>query len=534
MVVAAGVLVPPLCLDRRMGDTPHMPGLSMPNPSAVQGLCLSLLALSALPALSAQTKEESSRRLFSLLTGKRLPVNTSAAQLSFDAGPNGVLYRWSDLRPDEPALSLGLGIPWPADEFLKRYQNLRHRHGDYNDFINDDPGLYYLLSLAVSLHERSRALNHPPIETALSLVQALPYAAREDYQQYATETILRGEGDCSDKSVLFAAFTAAWQIPTAFLLFPETKKHEAHLAVGVSAGGRYPTNYSFEGRPYSYCETTSIYWSIGEVPEDFEDERPIFLPAKLIIGMDNEKYLAWYRAQRQERSALVAYYFMTGLTPEATADLFKALQVEVFRAYFSIVPAIGKAAIETVAEPGRELGEAIAGAFAKGFAATIAFNAVVGVDTELTLLASLLSEASDDELRNLLDGRSISDVLPEEKIARLRERAERCLRASVETWFECWYGLLEGAGGGTLSRTDANALDIRKKLESLPSSVASDNEWITRVWTRARLRELAACMEAPAFSGEAKSAFTRSTPLAATGATPPLVARLIKLLDEKQ
>jgi transglutaminase-like putative cysteine protease len=107
------------------------------------------------------------------------------------------------------------------------------------------------------------------IELALAFSQTMTYrydnetAGADDYWRFPVETLYVRLGDCEDKSFLFAAIVEAMGFDAVCLVFPD------HLAVGVACPGAYGTYYDKFGSQYYYCETTSIGWTLGEIPESY-------------------------------------------------------------------------------------------------------------------------------------------------------------------------------------------------------------------------------------------------------------------------
>lgn len=107
------------------------------------------------------------------------------------------------------------------------------------------------------------------IELALAFSQTMTYrydnetAGADDYWRFPVETLYVRMGDCEDKSFLFAAIVEAMGYDAVCLAFPE------HLAVGVDCPGAYGTYYDKFGSQYYYCETTSLGWTLGEIPESY-------------------------------------------------------------------------------------------------------------------------------------------------------------------------------------------------------------------------------------------------------------------------
>ncbi len=100
---------------------------------------------------------------------------------------------------------------------------------------------------------------------------------QEEYWRFPIETLVDGHGDCEDSSVLFASIIENLDFD-AVLLFYIIDDDIGHLATGVS-DITVPSGYfvSYLDKDYYYCETTSIGFTAGEIPNDIADD-----PEKII------------------------------------------------------------------------------------------------------------------------------------------------------------------------------------------------------------------------------------------------------------
>ena len=123
----------------------------------------------------------------------------------------------------------------------------------------------------------------------LAFVQELPYrfdieaTGYDDYPKTAIETLVEGEGDCEDTSILLASILRQMGFEVALILpLPRTPKEQGHAAVGVKgnfAGYRYTYNES----NYYYCETAhnlprGYYFTVGELPKDYQNTPAVVMP----------------------------------------------------------------------------------------------------------------------------------------------------------------------------------------------------------------------------------------------------------------
>jgi hypothetical protein len=112
---------------------------------------------------------------------------------------------------------------------------------------------------------------------ALSFAQHFPYRLDQDskgipdYWRYPIETLVDGEGDCEDMSILAAAILRRMGHTVAIF----TTDDHAALAVSAPPGLLTGQYVELNGRRFYYCETTSEGWKVGELPPgvNFEDLR---------------------------------------------------------------------------------------------------------------------------------------------------------------------------------------------------------------------------------------------------------------------
>lgn len=114
------------------------------------------------------------------------------------------------------------------------------------------------------------------ISNALAFAQSVEYVSdlestgHDDYWKYAIETIYDQVGDCDDSAILAAAVLHRMGYQVA-LLFPPS-----HAAVGVAVPEAVSGHFiEHAGVRYFYCETTADGWSVGELPERYDEVGPI-------------------------------------------------------------------------------------------------------------------------------------------------------------------------------------------------------------------------------------------------------------------
>lgn len=144
-------------------------------------------------------------------------------------------------------------------------------------FISANDSLIMSIAAQLSdLKDRAGLDRSGEANMVLSFVQTIPYAfdnatyGSEDYWAYPVETLYHGQGDCEDKSFLYASIMEDLNYDCALLFFSD------HVAVGVAfdkiPGGTY---YTVNGVNYYYSETTTIGWTVGEKPDDYGDSHVI-------------------------------------------------------------------------------------------------------------------------------------------------------------------------------------------------------------------------------------------------------------------
>lgn len=114
------------------------------------------------------------------------------------------------------------------------------------------------------------------IEFLIDFVQNLPYipddvsTGYDDYTKRHIETLVDGGGDCEDSSLMLASLllSESFYYDTALLLLP------GHAALGVKGSDDIAGTY-FEkgGTRYYYIETTGRGWNVGEIPDEYRNEK---------------------------------------------------------------------------------------------------------------------------------------------------------------------------------------------------------------------------------------------------------------------
>lgn len=177
-------------------------------------------------------------------------------------------YQWT-YKGEEWSCTLQIGA---ASYHYYRDHRL-HISDDFTRYILSDYDRTYLRDIVRSLREVGELNNFSDsdnVRNVVAFVQSLRYVSDEsskgqrDYVRYPLETLVDGEGDCEDTTVLIAAILYEMGYDFVLLLLPK------HLALGVrgdeSIQGAY---YMVDGKRYYYLETTNVGWQLGDVPDEF-------------------------------------------------------------------------------------------------------------------------------------------------------------------------------------------------------------------------------------------------------------------------
>jgi len=129
-----------------------------------------------------------------------------------------------------------------------------------------------IINISSLLNDQAKELgldDEGKINFVLSFVQSIPYVEDEasvsldEYWRFPVETLYDDQGDCEDKSFLFASLVESMGFAAVILIY------NSHAAVGVVCSGVYGSYYSYEGNKYYYCETTAEGWVIGDIPDQY-------------------------------------------------------------------------------------------------------------------------------------------------------------------------------------------------------------------------------------------------------------------------
>ena len=191
-------------------------------------------------------------------------------------------------------INLNLTIP----ETLYSYYASKERYStsDYSVYVINPYDDAYLRAVVHEFDLLTMLNNYSDMEIPeliISFVQGLHYSTDDalgfdEYPKFPVETLVSGEGDCEDTSILAASLLRAINYSVALIRLPN------HMALGITidADGKY---YILNNKQYYYIETTAAGWSIGEIPEAYNFENPTLYPVK------EEAYLV-YKWQATQNS----------------------------------------------------------------------------------------------------------------------------------------------------------------------------------------------------------------------------------------
>jgi len=101
-----------------------------------------------------------------------------------------------------------------------------------------------------------------------------PNAIKEgEYPKYPIETMVEESGDCEDSAILVAALLNIMGYKAALIFLT------GHCALGVGGVDDIPGSYiEHDKTKYYYCETTGSGWKIGQLPENYEQQKFLVMP----------------------------------------------------------------------------------------------------------------------------------------------------------------------------------------------------------------------------------------------------------------
>ncbi|MBO8128155.1 MAG: hypothetical protein H0Z39_03015 [Peptococcaceae bacterium] len=153
---------------------------------------------------------------------------------------------------------------------------------DYSVYVTNQLDDSYIASLVKRFKEAADKHNFSErelVDFVVSFVQSLAYVpddvsvGYDEYPKYPLETLVDRGGDCEDTSILLASILHEMGYGVVLLALPD------HMAVGVKGAEDIPGTYwNYQGARYYYVETTGTGWQIGEIPEEYRNQKARILP----------------------------------------------------------------------------------------------------------------------------------------------------------------------------------------------------------------------------------------------------------------
>ncbi|MDP8222945.1 MAG: hypothetical protein P9L99_06260 [Candidatus Lernaella stagnicola] len=189
----------------------------------------------------------------------------------------GATYTWLHRKPSGERITVTVSTNEGRSFFQQAqriYKAKSHRGVGYQVYIYYDPYKKNIDSWARILKQAASRYGVDDFALALSFVQSIPYQDVRKYQRYAFETLIDWTGDCSDTSVLLASIIHSMGYGAVLVGYP------THLAVGIKCSpeyvsrmtpGKTVTYFDHKGGKYYLCETTGMWFQIGEKPPNHPD-----------------------------------------------------------------------------------------------------------------------------------------------------------------------------------------------------------------------------------------------------------------------
>ena len=162
------------------------------------------------------------------------------------------------------------GAAQDYDELYRYYQGRQHQSDDMVQFVLSDFDRASLSSLAESFND---------LGDVISFVQSLRYVTdmeskgEDEYVRFPIETLVDGEGDCEDLSILAAAILHEMGYGVLLVVLPD------HLALAVDCHDvDEGTYFTYQGRKYYFLEVTNPGWKIGQIPDEFRHSEATLIP----------------------------------------------------------------------------------------------------------------------------------------------------------------------------------------------------------------------------------------------------------------
>ncbi len=168
-----------------------------------------------------------------------------------------------------------------------------------DNYTLSDEDQFYLYDLIGQLKDTSGNQNlaaRDDYHTVTAFVQSIPYALHtdpatgqtttdaNDYWKYPVETLVEGNGDCIDDSILAAALLKDMNYDVAIVLLPQVAgRHAGHAIVGVACDNCNGYYYPIDGKKYYYLDLTGPGLSLGQMSYGGEDDAYANTVAEVVV-----------------------------------------------------------------------------------------------------------------------------------------------------------------------------------------------------------------------------------------------------------
>ncbi len=199
------------------------------------------------------------KRIYSLEIPSELPSISPELYQQALSGDDSLIFR---------DITLGTGKEFQIKIRLSEYVALRSRNHRINEILGYAPFLTphpVIDDLAQVLTQNSTS----PEQAAQRILNFIHHGIiydvsiesyGVDYVRHPLETLVEGNGDCEDTTLLGAALSRARNLDVILVHFlPSPGKTTSHIGYAV-AGDFQGAHFEVNGKKYFYAETTGTYW----------------------------------------------------------------------------------------------------------------------------------------------------------------------------------------------------------------------------------------------------------------------------------
>lgn len=175
------------------------------------------------------------------------------------------------------------------------YRNKVHTR-DYTQYALSDYDRTFIQGIVNKFKEAGGEKGYSEYDNVMmvvTFVQSLPYTSDsvttgfDEYPRYPLETLVDNGGDCEDTAILTAALIREMGYGTVLIQLPR------HMAVGVKCSDTFAgTYYQYKGSRYYYLETTGEGYEIGQIPDEYKNQKvtihPMIQTPRMSISMNGE------------------------------------------------------------------------------------------------------------------------------------------------------------------------------------------------------------------------------------------------------